>query len=106
MVQLNNMKPTNSRKKNNKGFLRDVRNAIPRHCSNCGHKYEEENLTIIRKEDFNAVLHLTCNNCGESYLINVVSPTGMLQGSSRMPLKIDIASAKEASKFVNRNGAP
>lgn len=84
----------------NERFLKNIRGAIPRHCSNCGHKYENKDLTLIQKDDYTALLHLTCSQCHESYLINIVSPLGTLHGSSRMPLKIDLSSAKEAKKFV------
>jgi hypothetical protein len=88
----------------NKKFINGIKSAIPAFCSSCGHKYDpEKDLTLIQKDDFAAVLHLACSNCKESYLINVVSPLGTLHGSSRMPLKIDISSAKEAKKFIGTN---
>jgi hypothetical protein len=86
----------------NASFLKSIKNAIPKHCSNCGERYTQKDLSLIQKDDFNAILHLTCSRCKESYLINVVSPQGMLQGSSRIPLKIDIASPKEARKFIGK----
>jgi len=86
----------------NPGFLRSIKNAIPNHCSNCGKKYSETDLSLIQKDEFNAILHLNCSKCKESYLINVVTPKGILQGSSRIPLKIDISSPKEAKKFIGR----
>lgn len=86
----------------NQGFIQGIKKAVPKHCSNCGYKYKEKDLTVIQKDDYAAVLHLTCEKCKESYLINVLSPLGSLQGSSRMPLKIDISSAKEAKKFVGK----
>jgi len=81
-------------------FIKSIKNAIPKHCSNCGYKYRDKDLTLIQRDDYTAVLHLTCSKCQESYLINVVTPLGTLQGSSRMPLKIDISTAEEARKFV------
>jgi hypothetical protein len=84
----------------NKRFLKSIRSAIPKHCSNCGYKYQDKDLTIIQKDNYNAVLHLTCSQCNESYLINILSPLGTLQGSSRMPLKIDIRTADEAKRFI------
>jgi hypothetical protein len=84
----------------NKGFMKSIKNAIPAFCSSCGHRYTEKDLTLIQKGKVAATLHLTCSNCRESYLINVVTPLGMLQGSSRTPLKIDLSSAKEAKKFI------
>ncbi|MBN2016084.1 hypothetical protein JW766_04595 [Candidatus Dojkabacteria bacterium] len=95
------MKKSTSQRQNNE-FIKSIRKAVPNHCSNCGHKYTEKDLTLIQKDDYTAVLHLTCGSCKESYLINVVSPLGTLQGSSRMPLKIDISSAKEAKKFIGK----
>ncbi|MFC1780534.1 hypothetical protein ACFLY9_02470 [Patescibacteria group bacterium] len=86
----------------NKGFIKSIKNAIPAFCSSCGHKYIEKDLTLIQKDKFAATLHLTCSSCKESYLINVVTPLGMLQGSSRTPLKIDLSSAKEAKKFIRK----
>ena len=84
----------------NRSFIRNIKNAITKHCSNCGTKYTSKNLTLIQKDDYTAVLHLTCGNCKESYLINIVSPLGMLQGSNRIPLKVDIDSAREAKRFI------
>ena len=84
----------------NKSFIKDIQKAIPNHCSNCGRKYTEKDLTLIQKDNYAAVLHLTCSKCKESYLVNVVSALGALHSSSKMPLKIDIASAKEAKKFI------
>ncbi len=84
-------------------FIRSIRKAVPKHCSNCGNKYGPKDLTMIQKDNFSAVFHLTCPKCKESYLINVVSPLGNLQGSSRMPLKIDIATANEAKKFIGKS---
>jgi len=94
------MKKYNKALKNNHGFIKNIRKAVPKHCSNCGNKYKPEDLTLIQKDDFSAIFHLTCPKCKESYLINVVTPLGNLQGSSRMPLKIDITSAKEAKKYI------
>lgn len=86
----------------NRAFLKNIKNAIPKHCSNCGTKYSEKDLTLIQKDEYTAVLHLTCSNCKESYLINVLSPLGILQGANRIPLKIDIATAGEAKRFIGK----
>jgi hypothetical protein len=86
--------------KKNVSFIKSIRKAIPNHCGNCGHKYTDKDLTLIQKDDYAAVLHLTCSRCKESYLINVVSPLGTLHSSSKMPLKIDVSTAKEAKKFI------
>ena len=93
---------TNRKLAPNIGFIKGIRQAIPKHCSNCGQKYEDKDLTLIQQDDYSAVLHLTCSKCKESYLINVLSPLGTLKGSSRMPLKIDISSAEEAKKFIGK----
>lgn len=84
----------------NQSLLKSIKSAIPKHCSNCGFKYKDRNLTLIQSDDYAAIFHLTCENCQESYLINVVSPLGVLQGSSRIPVKVDITSAKEAKQFI------
>ena len=101
MIQWKAMKTTQSETQS-RNLFKSIKDAIPRHCSNCGHKYTDEDLNLIQKDDFNAILHLSCISCKESYLINVVSPSGVLQGSSRVPLKIDITSAKEAKKFFGK----
>lgn len=93
---------TKPEQKQNTSFIKSIRKAIPNHCGNCGFKYSDNDLTLIQKDDYAAVLHLTCSNCKESYLINVVSPLGTLHSSSKMPLKIDISTAKEAKKFIGR----
>ncbi|MDD3647429.1 MAG: hypothetical protein PHS44_02920 [Candidatus Dojkabacteria bacterium] len=84
-------------------FINSIKNAIPKHCSNCGTQYTDSDLSLIQKDEFAAILHLTCKKCKESYLINVVSPLGSLQGSSRVPLKIDILSSEEAKKFIGKS---
>lgn len=94
---------TKKAKKTHKSFINAIKKAIPNHCSNCGRKYSEDDLTLIQKDDYAAVLHLTCKKCKEAYLINVVSPMGTLHSSSKMPLKIDLASAKEAKKFIGQD---
>ncbi|MBU0975920.1 MAG: hypothetical protein ABIE03_00180 [Patescibacteria group bacterium] len=86
-----------------KEFINSIKNAIPRHCSNCGTQYADNDLSLIQRDDYAAMLHLTCQSCKESYLINVVSPLGSLQGSSRVPLKIDILSPEEAKKFIGKS---
>lgn len=93
---------TNKGKTLRKNFIESIKNAIPKHCSNCGTQYKDSDLSLMQKDDYTAILHLTCKKCKESYLINVVSPLGSLQGSSRVPLKIDLLSAKEAKKFIGK----
>lgn len=90
-------------KKENRKFIENIKNAVPAFCSSCGQKYSDDSLNLIKKDDYSAVLHLSCSKCQESYLINVVSPLGNLQGSSRMPLKVDVTSADEAKKFIGSN---
>ncbi len=82
------------------GILNSIKSAMPKHCSNCGAKYEASDFSLIQNDDFSALLHLTCSKCKESYLINVLSPLGTLNASSRIPLKVDIISADEAKKFI------
>ena len=96
---MNHMKNIKN-KPQNTSFLKAIKNAIPKHCSNCGHKYQSDDLTLIKKDEYTAVLHITCSNCKESYLINVISPLGKLQGASRMQLKVDINTPEEAKKFI------
>ena len=102
MLKYNDMNG-NPNQQINRQFIRSIKKAVPKHCSNCGHKYTENDLTLIQKDEYAAVFHLTCQKCKESYLINVVSPFGNLQGSSRLPLKLDISSAEEARKFIGKN---
>ena len=84
---------------NAKSITKKIKNALPKHCSNCGHKYSDENLSLISNDEFSIVFHLTCTNCKEAYLINVISPQGVLQGSNRMPFRVDISSPLEAKRF-------
>lgn len=94
---------TNKGRNFSKKFIESIKNAIPKHCSNCGKQYEDSDLSLMQKDDYTAILHLTCKKCKESYLINVVSPLGSLQGSSRVPLKVDLLSAKEAKRFIGKS---
>jgi len=86
----------------NKDFFNNIQNAIPKHCSNCGNKYTPKDLSLVKKDNISAVFHLNCPKCQESYLINIVSPSGILQGSSRFPIKVDISSSTEAKKFIGK----
>ena len=83
-----------------KSIANKVKNAIPKHCSNCGSKYEDEDLVLIRTDEYGSIFHLVCKKCKEAYLINVVSPLGMVQGSNRVPVRVDISSADDAKNFI------
>lgn len=89
--------------KNFSSFPNNIKQVIPRHCENCGHKYLNDNLKLIKKSDQAMLLHLQCNNCGHAYMINVVSPNTSVQGSSRIPINTDISSAAEIEKFAGRS---
>ena len=86
----------------NQSFPSNIKQIIPKHCENCGNKYSDENLKVVRKTEQALLLHLQCASCGHAYMINVVSPNMNFQGSSRIPINTDISSAGEIEKFAGR----
>lgn len=92
----------NHNKRVKQSLNKKMRNAIPKHCSNCGTKYKKSDLVPVKKTDFGALYHLRCSKCQESYLINVVSQIGDMQGSNRIPIRVDISSSNEARRFIGK----
>lgn len=87
----------------NLNFLKSIRQVIPRHCEHCGFKYTTDNLKILKRTPQTTLLHLQCSSCRNAYMINVVSPSNTVQGSSRVPINIDISQSSELEKFAGHN---
>jgi hypothetical protein len=78
-----------------------IKNVTPKHCDLCGNKYEEQDFNLVKTANQQATLHLKCRACGNSYLLNVFSPAAGMIGSSRSQLNLDLANAKEITKFAS-----
>jgi len=73
----------------------------PKHCDNCGHKYSEKSFDVVKSSLSGTVLHLKCDNCENSYMLNVLAPNsnGMI-GAQRTPINVDLNSQNEVIKFA------
>lgn len=89
-----------SKNKQDQKIIKTIMEVAPKHCENCGHKYKTEDFKIMRKSPVNTLLHLKCSNCGNTYMLNVVSPQNGMMGASRMPINLDLSSSQEFSKFA------
>lgn len=81
-------------------IIKNIMEVAPKHCENCGNKYRENDFRIMRSSAVNTLLHLKCASCGNTYMLNVVSPMQGMVGASRMPLNLDLYSPNEVSKFA------
>lgn len=92
----------NETKDQNQSYIKSLQQFVPKHCDNCGHKYVEESFRIVKKSEYGTLIHLSCKNCGNSYMINVLNPIKGVGGASRMPIRVDISSGEEIKKFVGK----
>lgn len=81
-------------------IIKSIMEVAPKHCENCGTKYDPEDFKIMRRSPVNTLLHLKCSSCGNTYMLNVVNPSNGMVGASRMPLNLDLGSSNEFSKFA------
>jgi hypothetical protein len=84
-------------------IIKNIMEIAPKHCENCGNKYHEGDFKVMRSTNVNTLLHLKCSKCGNTYMLNVVSPMQGMMGASRMPLNLDLYSPAEVSKFAGVN---
>ena len=79
--------------------IQSLRKLTPKFCDNCGHQYVPEDFKVIKVVENNALVHLTCANCANTYIINAfTNQTSM--GSQRIPLVLDIEGPSEVEKFA------
>lgn len=81
-------------------ILQDIKKIAPKHCDNCGKKYTNSEFKVIRAFENNALIHLSCAKCGNTYVINaIVNEEGV--ASQRMPLVLDLIDPKEIDRFAD-----
>lgn len=83
-----------------KKLLKDTRGIIPAHCDVCGTKYGNEDFHMVKAEGTQAVMHIKCPNCSNTYMVNIYSPVNGMIGSTRTQLNLDISDSEELLKFA------
>jgi len=91
--------PNNS---DNQDLLRNILTVAPKHCDNCGSKYDESDFRIMKVAQTSVVLHLRCRSCNNVYMLNIMNPINGMVGAQRIPLNIDL-SDEELDKYAGRS---
>ncbi len=100
---MNNSTNTNSKSDTVRNdALNEARSVAPRFCEKCGSAYVDENFHLVQKNNNQSVFHLKCNHCGNTYILNVVSPGPNILASQRSSLNIDLSTPEEISKFAGK----
>lgn len=81
-------------------ILKNIKNLAPKHCDNCGSMYMPNNFKVLRVIENSALIHLSCSDCGNTYVINAYA-SNMGIGSQRMPLILDLEDVNEVERFAN-----
>lgn len=89
---------------NNKdeNILKNLLAVAPKHCDNCGSRYNETNFKIVKSSPSNTVFHLKCTICGNAYMLNVINPVNGMIGAQRTPINIDLEMGEEIQKFAGK----
>lgn len=93
------MEDFNDRQKFIKHFLA----IAPKHCDNCGTKYTESDFKVIKSTAGGFVMHLRCQNCNNTYVLNVLNPGNGMVGTQRTPLNIDLNTDAEIQEFAGKD---
>lgn len=91
----------NSNDQQLKETLEAVKSVTPKHCDNCGHKYTEHNFKLVKNELGHKVIHIHCDGCNNSYLLNIVQPASGMYGSTRSQVNLDLGNVREMMKFAS-----
>lgn len=98
------MEDTNAINKQNKDqALNEARSVAPRFCERCGGEYTDDSFNLVQKNKKHSIFHLKCAKCGNTYMLNVVSPAPNLMASQRSSINIDLKDVKEMSKFAGKS---
>lgn len=92
---------TNSKDQQN--FIKNLLAVAPKHCDNCGSRYQENDFRIVKSSAASTVLHLKCHICNNAYMLNVMNPVNGMVGSQRTPVNIDLRSGDEIQKFAGKD---
>jgi len=84
-------------------FIKHFLTIAPKHCDNCGFKYNESDFKIIKSTQQGIVIHLACQNCKNNYVLNVMNPINGLVGTQRAPLNLDLTGDSELMHFAGRD---
>ncbi len=82
--------------------LNEARSVAPQYCEKCGSKYTDSSFKLVQKNNHQSVFHLKCQNCGNTYILNIVSPGPNIMASQRSSLNIDLRDASEMTKFAGK----
>ena len=81
-------------------FFRHFLTLAPKHCDNCGSKYNETDFKVINSNNNNVVLHLKCHECQNTYVLNVMNQANGSMGAQRIPFNSDISNDVELELFA------
>ncbi|MBD3280084.1 hypothetical protein GF389_00985 [Candidatus Dojkabacteria bacterium] len=98
----NNRKSDQKKQEIKDQALKEARAVAPKYCEKCGTKYTDQNFNLVKKEKAQAVFHLKCSNCGNTYMLNVVAPAPHMMASQRSSVNIDVNSPEELTKFAGK----
>jgi hypothetical protein len=83
-------------------FIKHFLTIAPKHCDNCGAKYSEADFKVIRSTPQGIIMHLKCQNCQNTYVLNVLNPVNGMVGTQRAPLNLDLESDSELQHFAGK----
>jgi len=87
---------------NQQELLRNILAVAPKHCDNCGSKYDESDFRIMKVTQTSVIMHLRCRSCNNVYMINIMNPINGMVGAQRIPLNIDLAD-EELHKYAGKS---
>ncbi len=80
--------------------IKSIKGIAPKHCDICGQKYEDTDFKPVKAQNQQSMIHLSCQNCGNSYMLNIVSPAQGLFASSRAAVNLDVNGTNELMQFA------
>ncbi len=84
-------------------FIKHFLAVAPKHCDNCGSKYTESDFKVIKSTPGGFVMHLRCQSCQNTYVLNVLNPGNGMFGTQRTPLNLDLESDSEIQAFAGKD---
>lgn len=94
--------PNNNNNIDQQNLLRNILAVAPKHCDNCGAKYDESDFRIMKTTNTSVVMHLRCRSCNNVYMINIMNPINGMVGAQRIPLNIDLVD-EELQKYAGKS---
>jgi len=85
-------------------FFRHFLTVAPKHCDNCGSRYNEADFKVINSNNNSIVLHLKCHDCQNTYVLNVMNQPNGSMGAQRIPFNSDVNSDIELEFFAGSEG--